>query len=51
VRALAGEGELPLWTTGAADASVTLWDARTAAAAVATLVGCKRCVRRASPPR
>jgi hypothetical protein len=42
VRALAGEGELPLWATGAADASVRLWDARTPAAAVATLVGCKR---------
>lgn len=42
MRALAGEGELPLWATGAADASVRLWDARTPAAAVATLVGCKR---------
>lgn len=49
VTALTADGEQPLWASGAFDATVRLWDARTPAAAVASLEGCRRRVYDSSP--
>ena len=50
VTALAADGEQPLWASGALDATVRLWDARTPAAAVASLEGCRRRVYASTLP-